>query len=76
LSVSNSSKYLVDAVTVELEYIKPSQQPLRTDIITFKNISANGTITIKVPDSQRGIRVNYRITNIESKQFEKGTAGL
>jgi len=56
--------------------MKPSEQPLRTDIITFKNIGSNKSITVKVPDSQRGIRVDYRITNIESKQWEKNTAGL
>jgi len=76
LTVSNNSDYLVDEVSVELQIMKPSEQPLRTDIITFKNIGSNKSITVKVPDSQRGIRVDYRITNIESKQFEKGTAGL
>lgn len=76
LTVYNNSDYLVDEVSVELQIMKPSEQPLRTDIITFKNIGSNKSITVKVPDSQRGIRVDYRITNIESKQFEKGTAGL
>jgi hypothetical protein len=76
LTVSNNSDYLVDEVSVELQIMKPSEQPLRTDIITIKNIGSNKSITVKVPDSQRGIRVDYRITNIESKQFEKGTAGL
>ena len=76
LTLYNNSNYLLDEVSVELQIIKPSEQPLRTDIITFKNISANATVTVKVPDSQRGIRVEYRITNIESKQWEKGTAGL
>jgi hypothetical protein len=76
LTVYNNSNYLIDEVSVELQIMKPSEQPLRTDIITFKNISANGAVTVKVPDSQRGIRVDYRITNVESKQWQKGTAGL
>jgi len=76
LTVYNRSGYLLDEVSVELQIIKPSEQPLRTDIITFRNISANGAVTVRVPDSQRGIRVDYRITNVESKQFEKSTAGL
>jgi hypothetical protein len=76
LTVSNNSDYLLDEVSVELQIMKPSEQPLRTDIITFKNIGSNKSITVKVPDSQRGIRVDYHITNIESKQWEKGTAGL
>ena len=76
LTVYNRSGYLLDEVSVELQIMKPSEQPLRTDIITFRNINANGAVTVRVPDSQRGIRVDYRITNVESKQFEKSTAGL
>jgi hypothetical protein len=76
LTVYNNSNYLLDEVSVELQIMKPSEQPLRTDIITFRNISANTSLTVKVPDSQRGIRIDYRITNIESKQFQKSTAGL
>jgi hypothetical protein len=76
LTVSNNSKYFVDEVKVELQYIKPSQQPLRIDIITFRNLSPNGSVTIKVPDSQRGMRVDYRITRVQSRDWEKSTAGL
>jgi hypothetical protein len=76
LTVFNNSSYLLDEVKVELQIMKPSDQPLRTDIITFHNIGANGAVTVKVPDSQRGIRVEYRITDIESRQWQKTTAGL
>ena len=76
LTVFNNSSYLLDEVRVELQIMKPSDQPLRTDIITFRNIGANGAVTVKVPDSQRGIRVEYRITEIESRQWQKTTAGL
>lgn len=76
LTVYNNSGFLLDEVSVELQIMKPSEQPLRTDIITFRNISANGAVTVRVPDSQRGIRVDYRITSVESKQWEKNTAGL
>ena len=76
MTVFNNSSYLLDEVKVELQIMKPSDQPLRTDIITFRNIGANGAVTVKVPDSQRGIRVEYRITDIESRQWQKTTAGL
>lgn len=76
LTVYNKSGFMLDEVSVELQIMKPSEQPLRTDIITFKNIAANGAVTVRVPDSQRGIRVDYRITNVASKQWEKSTAGL
>jgi hypothetical protein len=77
LTVYNRSAFLLDEVSVELQIMKPSEQPLRTDVITVRNIAPNGAVVIKVPDSQRGIRADYRITNIESRQWQKSsTAGL
>ncbi len=76
LTVYNRSAFLLDEVSIELQIMKPSEQPLRTDIITVKNIGPNGSVTVKVPDSQRGIRADYRITNVESKQWQRSTAGL
>jgi hypothetical protein len=76
LMVYNTSDFLVDEVSIELQIMKPSEQPLRTDIITVRNISANRAVRIRVPDSQRGIRVDYRITHVESRQWQRNTAGL
>jgi len=76
LVVYNTSDFLVDEVSIELQIMKPSEQPLRTDIITVKNIASNGAVRIRVPDSQRGIRVDYRITHVESRQWQRSTAGL
>jgi len=76
LTVYNRSAFLLDEVSIELQIMKPSEEPLRTDIITVKNISPNGSVTVRVPDSQRGIRADYRITNVESRQWQKSTAGL
>jgi hypothetical protein len=76
ITVSNRSKYILDAVTVQVQYMKVTNQPLKTETITFKNVNPNDAETIKLPDSQRGMRVTYHITNIESKQFQKNTAGL
>lgn len=76
LTLNNDSRFLLDEVQVELQILKASQQPLKTDIITFRNVGPNQSMTVRVPDSQRGIRVEYRIKNIESKEFQKATAGL
>jgi len=76
LMVYNTSDFLVDEVSIELQIMKPSEQPLRTDLITVRNISPNGTVRVRVPDSQRGIRVDYRITHVESRQWQRSTAGL
>ena len=76
LTVSNKSKFILDQVSVELLYLKPSEQPLKTEIVRFTDIAPNGTMTIKIPDSQRGIKVTYKILEVESSQFDKHLAGM
>ena len=75
LTVKNDSRYVLETVVVELQYLKPSEQPLKTEKIVFNTIAPLGTQTIKVPDFLRGVNVSYRITNIESSSLDKYNAG-
>lgn len=76
LTVNNRSAYKLDKVVVELQYLKPSEQPLKTEKIVFNAVSPNGSQTFKVPDYTRGVMIAYKITGIESSQYESSTAGL
>ena len=76
LTVNNDSKFILDKVTVELQYLKPSEQPIKTDKITFSSIAPNGSQTIKLPDYLRGIKVVYKVVDVESNQYDKHLAGL
>ena len=76
LTVNNDSKFELDKVIVELEYLKPSEQPIKTEKIVFHSIDANGSKTLKIPDFLRGVKVTYRVMEIESSQYERQTAGL
>ena len=76
LTVNNDSKFELDKVIVELEYLKPSEQPIKTEKIIFSSIEANGSKTLKIPDYLRGVKVAYRVMEIESAQYERQTAGL
>lgn len=69
LTVTNDSKYILDNVQVEIQYLKPSDETVKTETLYFKTVPPNGTQTIAVPKSSRGVKVNYRITRIESKQI-------
>lgn len=75
LTVTNNSNFELDQVLVELQYIKPSEEPLRTEQIRFGAIAANESSTIRVPDTNRGIKVTYRIIKINSKQAQDALAG-
>lgn len=76
LTVSNDSKFELDKVIVELQYLKPSEQPIKTEKIVFSSIAPNGSQTLKIPDYLRGVKVAYRVMEIESSQYERQTAGL
>ena len=77
LTVNNDSRFELDKVMVELVYLKPSEQPIKTETIVFNSIEPNGSKTLKIPDYLRGIKVSYRVIEIESSQYEKyTTAGL
>jgi hypothetical protein len=77
LTVNNDSKFELDKVIVELVYLKPSEQPIKTETIVFSSIEPNGSKTLKIPDYLRGVKVSYRVMEIESSQYERyTTAGL
>lgn len=71
LTVYNDSKFVLDNVVVEVNYLKPSELPLKTELVTFRSVSPGGSSTIRVPDTNRGIKVEYKIKNILSTQASK-----
>ena len=76
LTVHNLSGFILDKVQVELQYLKPSEEPIKTEHIIFSSVAPGGSQTIKIPDYLRGVKVKYKITNVASSQYETYTAGL
>ncbi len=76
ITVVNDSKYMLDKVMVELEYLKPTEEPFRMDVIQFKSVSPGGSLTIRMPDTNRGVKVKYKIVQILSTQAARDVAGL
>ena len=76
LTVNNDSKFELDKVVVELQYLKPSEEPIKTEKIVFSAIGPNDSKTLKIPDYLRGVKVSYRVIDVESSQYERQTAGL
>jgi hypothetical protein len=75
LTVTNDSKYVLDNVTVELQYLKPNELPLRTENVQFKSVAPKASSTVRIPDTNRGIKVVYRIINIKSRQMDEVASG-
>ena len=76
LTVNNDSKFELDKVVVELQYLKPSEEPIKTEKIVFSAIGPNDSKTLKIPDYLRGVKVSYRVIDVESSQYDRQTAGL
>jgi hypothetical protein len=76
LTVSNDSKYTLDQVVVELLYLKPRDEFLKSENISFHSIGPNDSKTVSIPKSTRGVKVSYKILRIESKEMSNTTAGL
>ncbi len=70
LTISNNSKYELDEVVVELQYLKPSELPLKTENIRFSSIKPNSTETLRIPDTNRGIKVKYQVIRVDSREAE------
>ena len=76
ITVNNNSRYILDEVIVQLQYLKPSEQTLKTESIRFSSISPFGTSTMNIPPSNRGIKVVYHITNIKYKETKNDTPDM
>lgn len=76
LTVNNNSKFALDRVVVELQYLKPSEQPVKTETIVFNTVQSGDSKTLKIPDYTRGVKIAYKILEIESSQYDTQTAGL
>lgn len=64
LTVYNRSATELQKVVVELQYLKPSEQPLKTQLVEFESIAPNSSATIKIPDTNRGIDIAYEIKKV------------
>jgi hypothetical protein len=76
LTVTNDSKFTLDNVLVELQYLKLNDQPVKIEHIRFQSIEPNGSLTIQIPDNKRGAKLSYRIIKIDPKDLNANTAGL
>jgi len=69
LTVSNRSIYPLDLVVVEVQYIQANKKVYRTENLNFRDIGAGGALMLEAPKSSRGIKVQYKIMLINSKEL-------
>ena len=60
-TLTNSSRYPLDLVEVEIEYIQANNKVYKTERLIFKDLPAGAQATLDAPSSNRGVKMNSRI---------------
>jgi len=76
VTVSNRSAYPLDLVVVEVQYIQSNKKIYKTENLYFRGIGAGSALMQEAPKSSRGIRVQYKITTISSKDLGLSYSGI
>jgi len=76
LKLSNKSLYQLDQVEVEVKYLGPEKKVVNTQKIVFENVSPGEQLSIEVPKSSRGVKIDYTIKKISTKELGLAYAGM
>ncbi|MBS1664479.1 MAG: hypothetical protein JST68_25765 [Bacteroidetes bacterium] len=76
VTVTNRSAYPLDLVVVEVQYVQANKKVYKTENLTFRGIGAGSALMQEAPKSSRGVRVQYKITSINSKELGLSYSGI
>jgi hypothetical protein len=68
LTVSNRSEYPLDLVVVEVQYVQANKKTFKTENLYFRSIGPGSAMMQEAPKSARGIKVQYKIILVNSKE--------
>jgi cytoskeletal protein RodZ len=69
LTVSNRSVHALDLVVVEVQYIQANKKVFKTENLYFRDIAPGSALMQQAPKSSRGIKIQYKITLVNSKEL-------
>jgi hypothetical protein len=67
LVLTNNSNHELQRVAVEIRYLNPEKKVVKTQTVYFEKISPGSQPALDVPKSNRGITIDYNITDIKSQ---------
>jgi hypothetical protein len=76
LTVSNKSVYPLDLVMVEVQYVQANKKVYKTENIFYRNVRPGESIMQEAPKSSRGIKIQYKIAIINSKESSVSYSGI
>jgi hypothetical protein len=68
LTVYNESPYFLEAVTVQVDYLKTKKKLVQTESFTTTYLKPNSSKTIHIPSNSKGKKIKYRITNVQASE--------
>ncbi len=69
LTVNNRSAYTIDDVAIEVQYLLAGSKLYKTETLHFQNISASSSLVLEAPKSSRGVKIDYHISSVRSKEI-------
>ncbi len=76
VTVANKSAYPLDLVVVEVQYIQANKKTYKTENLYFHGVGPGMALMQEAPKSPRGVKVEYKITLINSKELGLSESGL
>lgn len=76
LKISNKSLLQLKQVEIEILFLSPEKKTVNRQKVVFENVSPGEQLSIDVPKSSRGVKIEYSIKKITTKEFELAHAGL
>ena len=65
ITVNNPSSSNIDKAVVEVEFLKPNGNVVKSQTVAVENISAGGAKKVVVPSSNRGVKIRYRVVSTD-----------
>jgi hypothetical protein len=69
VTVTNRSAYPLDLVVVEVQYVQANKKVFKTENLYFRAIGAGSALMLEAPKSSRGIKVQYKVMTINSREL-------
>lgn len=66
ITVTNETDYLIDNARVKITYIKSNGSVWKDKKFDFSMINPHSSLTLRIPDTERGTSIQYEITAIKS----------
>jgi len=76
LTVNNKSVYPLDLVMVEVQYVQANKKVFKTENIYYKNVRPGEAMMQEAPKSSRGVKIQYKVTLINSKESSVSYSGI